>query len=515
MHCTNCGKENDAGNEYCMFCGTKLYKPEPATGSEDAEVRAAPPPSPEEPDLSTPTPAPKRRRSRKVDRRIWWIAGAAVASVLAITICVGVVGGFWGLRLFSPARQLIYTIQEKNLDKVTAFMAIRENGKNNREIYSDNDGFQGINVQNYFGWPRYDTISQDGSAIAVLDSNGDLMLLDTVSSASVPVETQSESSLTSSGISWSFSPDGKYFAFTDTDKDTLILVVTDRKGNPIYTGENMVFAGFLPDNRIVAFQTDKQNLTDLGVLDVKSGEFNSLTGIETTNPAETDWHYAFLTVVSPDGNTIYYQDGKNLMNLPSKGGSSSVLYESDSGFPVAFFSPDKRTMAILDMDGNSLYLYDTRRDEKSHIANDVQNAAFSPDGKYLGYVTNDGNSQADLHLSRLDGTDKIRIAKNASWIKFAFSPDGRYIAYIDGSSIDSGGALYVARRDGSHATRLDTGVWSFRYTEDGNSIVYVKVADLDSGNPESEILRINTNGRNKKTLLQADDGLYTIIWPVP
>jgi len=49
----------------------------------------------------------------------------------------------------------------------------------------------------------------------------------------------------------------------------------------------------------------------------------------------------------------------------------------------------------------------------------------------------------------------------------------------------------------------------------GKYIVYVKVTDLDRGNPESEIYRIRIDGQKKERLLDADDGLYTFIWPLP
>jgi len=511
MHCINCGKENEEGNQFCMYCGAELYKPE-AASSEPEIVKEATPSIQEKP-ISTP-----EKKAPKLDQRKILIILGATGIMLVALICIWTAVGFLGFQIFSPAEQLVYGIQEDLQNNVTVIMAVKENGKDNKELYSDNDGFRSIAiVLDYYPWLKNNIFSPDGKTISVAENNGDLLLLDSDSSVPVSVDIQDKTGITGLGYLQGFSPDGQYFGFTDFDNNSFTTAIIDLQGNEVYSADDRVFGAFLPDSKqIVAFETDRENVTGLGILNFLSGEYTYLTGIEESDTTYTIWFTVTSPViVSPNGNTIYYIDGKNLMSIPTRGGSSSSVYESDEGINFAFFSPDERTMAIVDRDGNSLYLYDTRRDEKSRIANDVENIVFSSNGRYLAYATNEGNSEKDLYLSRTDGSDKVRIARNVNWLKFAFSPDNNFIAYIDGSSGDAGGSLYIVRRDGSDSTRLDTGVWSFRFVNNGNSIVYIKVSDLDRGNPESEIYRIGVNGRKKERLLQADDGLFTFIWPVP
>jgi tricorn protease-like protein len=513
MHCTNCGKENEEGNQFCMYCGTELYKPDAA--SSEPEIRESTPAVSQK--VDTP-PEEEKRTSLPRDRRKIFIILGAAGAFLVLLVCIWAGVAFWGFQIFSPGEQLVYGIQEDLQDNITVIMSVNENGKDNKEIYSDNDGFRSFAIAlDYYPWRVNSVFSPDGNTIAVAENNGDLLLLDRDTTVPVSVDIQNKSGLVGLGYLQGFSPNGKYFGFTDLDGNTLVTMILDLQGNEIYSVEDRALGTFLPDNRhVVVFETDRENVSGLGILDFLSGEYTYLTSLEETDTTYTIWYsVASPVLVSPNGNTLYYVDGTNLMSIPTNGSSSSLVYESDEGINFMFFSPDERTMAIVDRDGNNLYLYDTRRDERSRVTNDVENIAFSPNGRYLAYVTNEGSSERDLYVSRSDGSDKVRIVRNANWLKFAFSPDNNYIAYIDGSSSQDGGSLYVVRRDGSDSIRLDTGVWSFRFVDNGRSIVYIKVNDLDRGNPESELYRIRINGRNKERILQADDGLFTFIWPVP
>jgi len=120
-----------------------------------------------------------------------------------------------------------------------------------------------------------------------------------------------------------------------------------------------------------------------------------------------------------------------------------------------------------------------------------------------------------LYTIKTDGSSRVRLAKDAQSFNFLFSPDKRRIAYIKFYTTEEGGDLYISNFNGKDMKRLDSGVWSFRFVDGGKYIVYVKVTDLDRGNPESEIYRIRIDGQKKERLLDADDGLYTFIWPLP
>jgi hypothetical protein len=510
MHCTNCGKENEEGNQFCMHCGTELYKPD--TAPSEPEMRESQSSIHEKPEA-----IPEEKKAPIRDRRKTFIILGAVGAFLVLLVCIWTAVVFWGFQIFSPGEQLVYGIQEDHQDNLTVIMSISENGKDNKEIYSENDGFNStaLYLDNY-PWLKNNTFSPNGEIIAIVENEGGLLLLKRDSSLPVSIDIKDKNSPVAGGYLQSFSPNGEYFGFTDKENNSFITTFIDTQGNEIYSFEDKIFGAFLPDSRrVVVYETDREYVTGLGIVDILKGEYSYLTGLDEDETDYTIWHRATSALaISSNGETIYYCDGKNLMSIPTKGGSSSIIYESDEGIWGSIFSPNNRTLAIIDIDGSNLYLYDTRRDDMLRITNDVQTIKFSPNGRYIAYLTYEGANEYDLYISKLDGSDKVRLARNSTWLKFEFSPDNKYIGYIDGNNIDDGGSLYVVRYDGSNPTRLDTGVWSFRFVDNGSSITYIKVNDLDRGNPESEIYRIRVNGRNKERLLQADDGLFTFIWPI-
>ncbi len=510
MHCTNCGKENEEGYQFCMYCGSELYKPESHTSESENKDSPVPP-------AKTPTPVQVKRKARNLDRRKLLKIAGITGAVLVTLVCIWAFVGFLGFQILKPADQLVYMIQEDAGESATAFMSIRENGKDNEEIYSENDGLQSAALYvDLFPWIAHTIFSPDGNTMAVGNSDGELLLLNRNSSEPVSIDMEDSGGFTGFGIANGFSPDGKYFGFTDVDNTSLVTRIIDLQGNEVASMDDSVFAGFFPDSqRAVVFESDQLQVEGIGTLDIRSGEYNYLASIDAGDAAYSIWYSAGATRISPDGRTIYYVDGKSLMSISSGGGASSTIYESDEGISYSYFSPDANKLAIVDTDGSTLYLYDVRRGEKLRITNDLEGLMFSPNGRYLAYTTNEGTSEKDLHISKSDGSDKIRIAKNANWFKFAFSPDGSQLAYIEGNSSQDGGSLYVVRLDGSKSVRLDTSVWSFRFIDNGRSIIYAKVGDMDRGNPESEIYRIRVTGRSKELLLQADDGLFTFIWPLP
>jgi Tol biopolymer transport system component len=498
MFCTHCGKENDEKNQFCLHCGAVLHAP-----SSDAKLVG------KKPQKSTPTAT----KSRKLLIGF----GVAIIGILALAVW-GVVA--IGTSLFSPKEQLIYVIQEDQHEGFSALMTIRSDGKNNSELYSDRDGF----LIGGFLPGLSNIFSSDGKTIAFPDSEGNLVLLRVDGTAPQTLEDNVGFSTMLQG----FSPNGDYFGYTALDNyENPVIHVIDRQANEILFVENMIFFAFLPNgNGAIAaeYDSDDYRLTTLGVIDISTGDYNYLAEF-------SEYFGAGFPCFSPDGKTIYYWDDADLMEVSSSGGSATAIYEAEYGGGDAwiFFSPNGQHMAILDGNAGELYLYEPNEGSKVRIDKDVVldvedfvggdkeimqfPASFSPDSKYLAYTVSD--SYAELYTIRIDGSNRVRLAKDAQSFNFAFSPDKRRIAYIKFDAYNEGGDLYIARVDGSESKRLDSGVWSFRFVDGGKHIVYIKAADLDRGNPESEIYRIRLDGQKKERLLDADDGLYTFIWPLP
>jgi len=135
---------------------------------------------------------------------------------------------------------------------------------------------------------------------------------------------------------------------------------------------------------------------------------------------------------------------------------------------------------------------------------------FSPDGKLLAYSVNQPGN-LDLYVAGIDGSNRTRIASDATWFSFRFSPDKKHIVYIEAEQIDRGGDLYIADYDGGNAIKLDSDVWSFTFAKNGKQILYFKIDDLDRNDPESELLVTRSNGEKKERLLPSRDGIFTFI----
>lgn len=498
MFCVSCGKENDERSQFCMHCGAELHVPGNATNSMKESLTT-------QGGINKPANDAKGRR-----RLMLWLGiGGAF---LVFVACVAIVFGVLGYNLFAPKEQLFYIIQDETADNyATAVMTIRADGKENKELYSDRDGFYMLwslpGVQNNF-------ISPDGQTLALLDSQEELLLINNTGTAPVPLDTGIEIPFFQG-----FSPDGKYFGYTTIDDDRPSVRVVNLQGSEVLAIDDVIFSAFLPNSKqavVIEYDTDDYRITAMAIVDVPSGEYTHLDDIEVV----TDFPLVF---VSSDGKTIYYTDNTGLMAFSVTGGSASSVYESEL-IDWAFFSPDGRMIAILDDKKDALYLYDTKRKSTTRIDKDVfldidfdltfnSPVSFSSDSKYLAYIVGPGD--LELYVVKVDGSDRVRLAENAQAFRFAFSPDKQHIAYIKWDNTYEGGDLYITRLDGSESKRLETGIWSFRFIEEGKYIVYTKVEDLDRGAPESEIYRIKIDGQDKKLILPADDGLFTFIWPVP
>jgi hypothetical protein len=71
--------------------------------------------------------------------------------------------------------------------------------------------------------------------------------------------------------------------------------------------------------------------------------------------------------------------------------------------------------------------------------------------------------------------------------------------------------LYIADLVGKNRLRLASNVWSFQFINNGKYIAYTTVEDLDTGRPQSTVVKVRIDGKTRKTLVEAEDGLYTLI----
>ncbi|MFD1467062.1 S9 family peptidase [Hymenobacter caeli] len=123
---------------------------------------------------------------------------------------------------------------------------------------------------------------------------------------------------------------------------------------------------------------------------------------------------------------------------------------------------------------------------------DVADPNLSPDGAWVAYTvarvdTATDKRDADIWMARTDGSQNLRITTNpASESKPRFSPDGKYLSFVSSRGEDDGGnaQLWLLNRAGGEAekvTKLKGSVSDYVWSPDGQRIAMIlKDADPDS-----------------------------------
>ncbi|MGI4832430.1 MAG: S9 family peptidase [Janthinobacterium lividum] len=123
---------------------------------------------------------------------------------------------------------------------------------------------------------------------------------------------------------------------------------------------------------------------------------------------------------------------------------------------------------------------------------DVADPNLSPDGAWVAYTVSCVDTAADkrdtdVWMARTDGTQNLRVTTSpAGESKPRFSPDGKYLSFVSGRGQDDGGdaQLWLLPRAGGEAekaTALKGSVSDYEWAPDGRRIVLViKDPDPDS-----------------------------------
>ena len=144
----------------------------------------------------------------------------------------------------------------------------------------------------------------------------------------------------------------------------------------------------------------------------------------------------------------------------------------------------------------------------------IGGVTLSGDGKHIAYTVqttdwNDNRFDTEIWLSK-NGTKPFQLtntAKNSS-TNAAFSPDGQWIAFL--TDRGSKNQIYVMRVEGGEAravTKEDEGISSFEWHPDGKNFVFLKFEKEDKTKKERE---------KRYGGFEADDKEYTLshLWKV-
>ena len=132
---------------------------------------------------------------------------------------------------------------------------------------------------------------------------------------------------------------------------------------------------------------------------------------------------------------------------------------------------------------------------------DLEDPAWSPDGKSLAYVRLDG-AKNSLHVMNIDGTGDRRLSPpTQSPIHPAWMPDGQSILYCTNDDLDpprkNNAEIYrVDVANGRVTTVISGGVNTYPVpSPDGRKIVFRKMVDTNS-----EVFVADIDGKNLKNL---------------
>ncbi len=164
------------------------------------------------------------------------------------------------------------------------------------------------------------------------------------------------------------------------------------------TQESFFSNGFVPGTRNFIYNADKGgNENNHLFLQKEDGSVRELTPGENVKASFWGWNRA--------GDQFYYTSNRrtpmyfDLYKMDTVSWTGQLLYENNSGFEPDALSPDERYLALTQTIATSwtnLYLLDLQSGKLVAVndtAKESRNSAnaFSPDGKYLYYITDEGS----------------------------------------------------------------------------------------------------------------------------
>jgi len=246
----------------------------------------------------------------------------------------------------------------------------------------------------------------------------------------------------------SFSPDGRSILVTSDQSgvfNAYEVPVTGGKPQPRThsTTDGVFIVGYLPhDRRVLYSQGRGGNENDhLFLLDT-SGSARDLTPGDSLKAQFVDW-------AGGDSSFFYSTNGRDrryfdMYEMSFAGLAPRLVFQDSVGYQIAAVSADRRWLALqrtVTTQNSEMYIRDMRTGEIRHLSPHQGNVqyypqAFSPDGKYLYFTTDEGSeftwlARYDLASGQRDTVDRPQ------WdVAFAyFSKLGKYL--VVGTNADA------------------------------------------------------------------------------
>ena len=222
---------------------------------------------------------------------------------------------------------------------------------------------------------------------------------------------------------------------------------------------------------------------DIYSLPSEHGATRDLTNTQGADEDHPAW--------SPDGKTIAYTTdvggGQQIATRPAEGGPEKLLTHFPDGYFYApIFSSDGKTLAFSD-NAHRLWLVGIDGGAPKQIAqdrlNEIHDQAFSPDGRWIAYSMSSFSRRRDLYLTEIATGKQTRLgAGNGMDYNPAWSPDGKYLYFISNRHENT----IISDVEFDFAVLKSTGVYAIPLARDTASPVAPRSDEADQGTEDND-----------------------------
>jgi tricorn protease len=246
---------------------------------------------------------------------------------------------------------------------------------------------------------------------------------------------------------------------------------------------------------------------------VEHGITRNLTATPGAHEREAAW--------SPQGDRIAYisdATGEEELYVRDASGSRApvqITEESHTRYYGPLWSPDRGRIAFRDAAAR-IYVADVERRRVAQVADDagfgVDDYAWSPDGRWLAYSTEDPNGYRSLYVWDARGRQSHRLT-DATFNEFsaAFSPDGKYLYFLS----DRMFAPQIGSIEWNYVATRQTGIYAFVLAEDGANPFAPRNDEAKPAKDDTDQERENGDEEQEVTVRIDFDGLQQRLVRVP